>query len=712
MPRIFSATYQPYTYEELAAPVREATAAHQAVEQNFDTLMTDADKMRAFLNEDWQSYKDYKEYVDQLNAAAYDLARNGLTRQNRGNLLQLKRNYNGKIQAINAGILSRQNEIETFKKSAKGQSSRYIGPRPEDYSVDEYMYGNNPFKMGVDGSEIYSYADEQAKASTSRRYQEFTEGGKWRITEVGVDPNTTSMVMDALRTGKNFTDPEYTLLAQNNPRQFQYMQAVLDDMRGIADNARETFGYGQFGQLNDNGDEKIIPTPNQLKFDAEIFGGLNKGIQYDRKSYADPYAKAAYDSALREQEAQNDFQRDLLKKGLENGSLVWNPTTGKIVANPNANSGSGNGGGYIDTPDFKPRPMAVRNEDVTESLNTLGIKGSDIVIDDDGTGVPRISGFRDQNIGKLGIRDDNGNIIDNKIDLYVWANIDGDATEANRVINKIQQTTANERQFSNNGNYETLEHYMNRLSQRNNLSSKQREMLNEYVKAKKISDENKRRYNSIPKEYRISDKEYNKIRSSFGADDESRFTMDDMERLYMYRSDKRPQFIDSKYTISGPTLMGNSGGRELNNYAKRLLGGLQSGFGENEDDVIEYQKASNDTYSVARKKKFSDADEYTKKDGILQSAIELNVTKGMLMNTDSEGNLNPLVEIIYLDSRGKTASKIIPMTRLGGVMYEYLPLARKLKATYGEYNPNDFNTQMYIDQDIRTTLQNIYDKYK
>lgn len=32
MARIFGATYQPYTYEELAAPVREATAAHQAVE--------------------------------------------------------------------------------------------------------------------------------------------------------------------------------------------------------------------------------------------------------------------------------------------------------------------------------------------------------------------------------------------------------------------------------------------------------------------------------------------------------------------------------------------------------------------------------------------------------------------------------------------------------------------------------------------------------
>lgn len=155
------------------------------------------------------------------------------------------------------------------------------------------MYGNNPFKLGVDGSEIYGYADEQAKASTSRRYQEFTEGGKWRITEVGVDPYTTQIVMDALRTGQDIAgDPRFA----SNPRQAAYMQAVLNDMRDISNNARETFGYGQFVKFDDNGNP--VQTPNQMKFDSEIFGGLNKGIQYARKSEADPYAKMAYEHAL------------------------------------------------------------------------------------------------------------------------------------------------------------------------------------------------------------------------------------------------------------------------------------------------------------------------------------------------------------------------------------------------------------------------------
>lgn len=104
--------------------------------------------------------------------------------------MQLRSDYNGKIQAINAGILSRQAAIDEFNKSARGQSSRYIGPRPEDYSVDEYMHGNNPFRIGVDGSEVNKYAETSAKSLTSKMYNEFTKDG-YRITEVGVDPFVT-----------------------------------------------------------------------------------------------------------------------------------------------------------------------------------------------------------------------------------------------------------------------------------------------------------------------------------------------------------------------------------------------------------------------------------------------------------------------------------------------------------------------------------------
>ena len=252
MPRIINATFTPFTYDELAAPLREATAAHQAQEQKYDELMSDADKMRAFLNEDWQSYKDYEDYVNRLNAAAEELARNGLSRQTQRQLLGLRRDYNGKIQAINAGILSRQNAIENFNKSAKGQSSRYIGSRPEDYSVDEYMYGNNPFKIGVDGSEINKYAEDSAKAIADRRYNEFTKDG-YRISEIGIDPLTTQIVLDKLKNGGQYITEDEAKMYNLDNRQLSYMNAVIGDLSNAVNDTMTSFGYDSFTDFDFNG---------------------------------------------------------------------------------------------------------------------------------------------------------------------------------------------------------------------------------------------------------------------------------------------------------------------------------------------------------------------------------------------------------------------------------------------------------------------------
>lgn len=469
MARIFSATYQPYTYDELAAPLREATAAHQAQEQTFDALMTDADKMKAFLNEDWQSYKDYKEYVDNLNLAAEDLARNGLTRQNAHNLLGLKRQYSGKIQAINAGILSRQNAIENFNKSAKGQSSRYIGPRPEDYSVDEYMYGNNPFKLGVDGSEIYNYTNEQTKALTARLFQQYTKGG-YKISEMGSDPDVTKAVMGALANGMTMAqygqiDSYVAEQMANNPLQFQYMDALARGIGEIADNARETFGYGNFGELNNNGDETWIPTPNQAKFDSEILGGINSGIQYSRKSETDPYAMADYKYRLDERSANNQLGRNMrmavfnnnldLSKNIPgiigvdaDGTPIVNQELADLqiaerLAKLNGNGNNGNRGGNGSGNGRSGSTASGKQYNITSV--TTKETNKNIVKQDEIIGIQSNGEGYESSIPMMRIRQNNGTqyskpssyYIGNKIDLYnyIFGNIDTDS-EGNAIMNE------------------------------------------------------------------------------------------------------------------------------------------------------------------------------------------------------------------------------------------------------------------------------------
>ena len=210
----------------------------------------------------------------------------------------------------------------------------------------------------------------------------------------------------------------------------------------------------------------------------------------------------------------------------------------------------------------------------------------------------------------------------------------------------------------------------------------------------------------------LSDMEYNDIKKAFGYDKGVPFTMQDLENTYLYSSNMRPQYIDTEYSLLGTIYTSNEGKRELTNYGSRVLAGLEGGFGPGEGDVTEYQDLGDDTYKVAKKRRFSNSNEYNKKDGILQNIKDIRVTKGMLMNRNSKGENIPLIKIRYNTSKG-VEERIIPMSRLSNnIEEEFLPLIRQLEGTYRSTNPNNEATQKYIDQVIRGYIQEAFDKYK
>ena len=47
MPRIYSAVYQPYTYEELIAPLQASTQEHKEVEKEYTDSMMMVDALRS-----------------------------------------------------------------------------------------------------------------------------------------------------------------------------------------------------------------------------------------------------------------------------------------------------------------------------------------------------------------------------------------------------------------------------------------------------------------------------------------------------------------------------------------------------------------------------------------------------------------------------------------------------------------------------------------
>ena len=293
MARIFSATYDPYTYDQLSAPLKEATLYHQNIQEQYDNALLEAYKLNSMLDKerDKESWEAYNNVVNTIYQMTDYLNTNGLDPNAQANLMRVKM-QNKDIYDINAAINRRQQTIDTFNKSANGQSPRYIGKRPEETSVDDWRGGRTPDMFGVNGEQVSKYVETTANTITSQLYHEYSSRG-YRITEVGVDPRYRQQIFTALADDKYNGNYQFT----NDATQNQYMNEVVKELKQAVKNAQYTFGFDQLDS------EK-----NKQKFAAELFNGIQNGIQYGRKNEVDQYAM---ENVRFNHQLQQDYQNQL-----------------------------------------------------------------------------------------------------------------------------------------------------------------------------------------------------------------------------------------------------------------------------------------------------------------------------------------------------------------------------------------------------------------
>ena len=92
---VVGSKFSPFTYQELLQPALMATQAHQDLENQYSELATKANIWEKLANEqtDSYAYKMYKEYSDDLEKQANQLATEGLSPKSRSGLLQMKERY-------------------------------------------------------------------------------------------------------------------------------------------------------------------------------------------------------------------------------------------------------------------------------------------------------------------------------------------------------------------------------------------------------------------------------------------------------------------------------------------------------------------------------------------------------------------------------------------------------------------------------------------
>lgn len=312
MARIFSATFTPYTYEQYAAPVREATAYHQKIQDQYDTALLEAYKLNSMLDQqnDPESWKLYNDTVKTIYDMANYLNTKGLDANAQTNLMKV-RMQNQNIFDINAAINRKQEAVKQFMSSANGQNPRYIGIRPEETSVDDWRGGKTPDLFGVNGEQVSKYIENATKNVTSQLFNEYNSRG-YRITEIGVNPIYRQQVFNAL-TDENY-DGNYQFTKDSV--QNQYMNNMVRELRQTMQNAQFSFGFDQL-----KSDE------NKQRFVAEMFNGIQNGIQYGKKSEVDQYALDAF-------KTQNDIYAAIYKDAATNPKSPNMIVNGKVVPKP------------------------------------------------------------------------------------------------------------------------------------------------------------------------------------------------------------------------------------------------------------------------------------------------------------------------------------------------------------------------------------------
>lgn len=171
--------YQPMSMQEMMTPLVMYKDAYEKSEAAYEDLSSKADTFKYLAkkledNPDSEAAKIYKGYADELSKQAEDLARNGLSMNNRRALTNLKRRYQGEIgRLVSADEAMREEQKLRRTMNAKDSSMLYA---EDNLNIDQFLDGNNPNLYNISGTELYTRGAAAGKSASSRVYSSGDEG--------------------------------------------------------------------------------------------------------------------------------------------------------------------------------------------------------------------------------------------------------------------------------------------------------------------------------------------------------------------------------------------------------------------------------------------------------------------------------------------------------------------------------------------------------
>lgn len=217
---VVNSKFKPFNYDELVKPVQQATDAHIALEDKYNTMAEQANVWENIIdkNLDPEFYDQYKQYADALDASAEQLAREGLTPSSRKSLMEMRKRYSKDIVPIDTAYKRKQEEVKRQQDISDKTGGKVVFSRNAAASpLSTYAKGTNDFKQ-INLDDVYK-ENVAGAAAISSRYFNTAEGQSFKadyytlVETNGIPPGEA--VSTLIASGRYPELAEFTKLSLN-----------------------------------------------------------------------------------------------------------------------------------------------------------------------------------------------------------------------------------------------------------------------------------------------------------------------------------------------------------------------------------------------------------------------------------------------------------------------------------------------------------------
>lgn len=258
---IINSKFQPFSYADLIAPVKESTEAHQKVESAYSDLMTQADLVGGKANEqtDPKAYAQYKAYENDLRNKADRLAKHGLTIEDRQDMMNLKARYAKDIIPIQEAIATRKKQAEAQQAALLQNPTLLLSRKASKTSLDEYLANPELDYQSYSGALLTQQVTQQAShiANALRNY------GKG----VPIDAYTNTFLK---QYGISPDEAAAAIVNPRDPNSSPTLHAIMNNVIkssgienwGDTDTINKSWGYAAQGVTAAIGKSDVAPIEN------------------------------------------------------------------------------------------------------------------------------------------------------------------------------------------------------------------------------------------------------------------------------------------------------------------------------------------------------------------------------------------------------------------------------------------------------------------